>query len=69
MVMPLSAAMKTFSPQLGIFRQDRVLPLQQLLVQGECLLGVFRLASHGGAVAAHAAHLVKLNANLIYFLL
>ena len=27
-------------------------------MQGERLLGVFRLVSHGGAVAAHVAHLV-----------
>ena len=49
---------KDLFPQLGIFRQERVLPLQQLLVQGESLLGGFWLAGHGGAVAAHVAHLV-----------
>ena len=45
-------------PEFGIFRQERVFPLQQLLVQSERILGGFRLAGHGGAVSAHIRLLV-----------
>ena len=43
---------KNLFPQLGVLREEGVLLFQELFVQGERLVSVFRLVGHDGAVSA-----------------